>query len=650
MSQLKNDDSALSPNDLVFILAIAKHIDVQPTVLAEELDKSRHIYYAYSVLDALSSSYSMFKYFFDVYFAGSSDEMHDLMLSPAGIIGITLESLFLVSFSFFGSYFDDDKPGTYTKRIADAWPFFRDVMKGLKNAFKGWRSTVVAMSLMGMIETPAATALILPIGLALGVLGAANRFLIRSLREKRKAMMAHNNKLAFNLSKLSFLSADNLEEFYRNNGGPIQYQTDKERYLGFLAAGIGGLVDGLYLYAGALILTALAPSLLITLASICAFYTLACIVTRIYEEYEYQQKLKITQTIYFLVTYTKQIQNLYDKLITLEKKLDKTNDDLLKIRLLKKDLGNLIGKFDEQRQLLHQQIRKTYLSSILTGLKDGLYAYGALSSILFFISSILIIAGVAFPPVLIAAVVSFGLVLIAGFIANSLLVNKPYQKEQKTNEEPYNLLLTMKKQFEEELDTDCSLTSEELNDALKSGLSINKENTKKTYFFQEWFEVIRSLFSGFTKGQKFVDFVGNPLQEVGSDGHYQDTPIMYVLGGLSALLFGFTLSLRALAKGLGRVSLDNYDDLATAADIPEKTNDLSDEPQQSTATCSAPNKTKIAGESIHSKERNDSPEKTTNSLQFLGFFNSKNKHFNRPRSANDLTDLTSEQHTIQGLN
>ena len=44
------------------------------------------------------------------------------------------------------------KKTSYKKFIATAWPYFRDVMKGLKNAYKGWRSTVIAINVIGNVD------------------------------------------------------------------------------------------------------------------------------------------------------------------------------------------------------------------------------------------------------------------------------------------------------------------------------------------------------------------------------------------------------------------------------------------------------------------------------------------------------------------
>ena len=641
----KNDDNALPTKDLVFILAIAGRIDAQSRILAEELVKTRHVDHAYDALDSLSSSYSMFKYFFDVYFGGSTDEMHEFMLSPAGIAGITLGSIFLVSFSVLACHFDKEKDNNYKKLIADAWPYFRDILKGLKNAYKGWRSVVAVMSLLGIAD---ASALIIPIGITLGVLGAVNRSLIRAIRDVRKTMMVHNSSLFLQLIKVS--SEADLKNFYKEYG-EVQQQNDKDRYLAFLYSGIGGFIDALYLYVGVLTLTALAPYLLIPLASVCAFYTLASIVTRIYEEYEFQQKLIITQTKCSLAYQTKEIQLAFVQLMSLTGKTDKTAEDLLLIEKLKNRLCSSIEEFEKQRKLLKDQTSIYLVSTLLIGLKHGLYAYSGISSVFFLVSAILILAGVSFPPLAIALAVSTGLVLIAAYVGNALYDHYQHKKNQNTfDETEYQQLLAMKMQIEQHSEINL-LSADQVNASLLNGLSAP---AVPVYFYQEWWETIRSFFSGLSKGQKFVDFAGNPLQEVGEDGHYLDTPVMYILGALSALLFGFILALRALGRGFGRTSLDSKMDPALAAQVPAKLDDkvdikVKEKPVQEPIVSSVP-KTETSGESVQQTKWNDSPDNTSKFLPFLGFFGAKDRSLKRSRSNNLLNTLiTSEPSTIQGL-
>jgi hypothetical protein len=656
MSTQDDDNQALKPKDLVFILAIAGRIDAQARISAQELEKSRHIYYAYSVVDSLSSSYSMFKYFFDVCLGGSADDMHDVLSTPGGIIGIALESLFLVGFSFLACHFDGADKGTFQKKLADAWPYFRDVMKGLKNAYKGWRSVVAVCSLMGVVGM---NALIIPIGVGLGILAAANRYFMRSITEARKAMMVNNTTTLLDLLKRGALTTKEAQLYLKDKpnlkDNPIQYQTNQERYLGFASAGLGGLIDGLYLYAGALTLAVLAPPLLIALASFCAFYTLGCVITRLYEEYDFQLRLMITQTKCQLVLLTKQLQTHYAELLVLEGKTQKSDEELAEIQRLKKHLCGLIGEFDIHKKMLEQQTSRTYYSAALLGLKNGLYAYGALSSILFLVAVFMSLGGVAFPPAAVAAIVCIGLVFIVGFMVHSFVANREHLQRQKKEDEQavhYKELLEMKQHLEAKPQATPSLSTQQMSQSLREGLSVKPA---PQYFFQEWFEVIRSLFSGLGKGQKFSDFAGNSLQETDQDGHYQNTPIMYILGALNALFFGIVLGLRALARGLGRPTLGQTNDLSSAVIDPDKTKELikgvapgAQEKDEETKTQG------VVGESSQIAQRPDSLKHSTSATNLVGFFKSPKpqpKPLHRVKSELTLTDHEMpDDDTIVGLN
>jgi hypothetical protein len=389
------------------------------------------------------------------------------------------------------------------------------------------------------------------------------------------------------------------------------------------------------------------------MASLCAFYTLACIITRVYEERDFQVRLMVTQTRCNLVILTKRIQTSHAQLLLLEEMHDKTEEMLLEMKELKKEISTLIAQFEEQRQLLQQQIGRSYFSALLLGMRNGLYAYGALSSVLFLVSTFLIMGGVVFPPAVIVVAVCLGLALMAGFIIHSLVENSQHRKKQEpVAEESYKELLAMKTRFateEKEEQEVVLLTTEQLNSSLKEGLSVE---SAPTHFFQEWFEVFRSLFSGLGKGQKFAEFAGNPLQEVGDDGHYHDTPVMFVLGALSSLVFGAILSLRALARGVGRAPLGASNDLATAVLDPAKSDviHMSNEDLSHSSVHPEPIKTKEPGESVQVSKRNDSPKSSESFLSMVGFFKPKTSSLPRSKSEKSISNLIDEPSTVVGLN
>ncbi|KTC91402.1 hypothetical protein OQJ18_12815 [Fluoribacter dumoffii] len=539
----EKSSSFLNSKELVFLLAIAGRIDAQSRLLAQKLDQDRYIYHAYAVLDSLSSSYSMFKYFLEVFLAKNDPvSIHRILTSPEGIAAVTAEALFLVSFSFFASVFDGEENDSVKKFIAAAWPYFRDVMKGLKNAYKGWRSTVQVLSLISGMDLKY---MIVPVGLVLGLFAAANRYWIRGMVEQRKKFMNENKELLIEIQQLTSLTPIDRSSYLSR----IKYQDVNERLQAYFAVGIGGLIDGLYLYMGVGSLAIFAPPLFIAMSVLGAFYTLACVVSRIYEEYDFQLRLEITQTRCKLALTTKELELTYAKLLELND--HRKTEDLLEIFLLKQNLCQLIREFEEERELLQNQTSHTYLTAALLGMKYGLFAYGVVTSILFTVASVCLITASTFPPLLLAGFIISGLALMIGMTAYMLYTHHQFLQQQKIENEkdhPFAQIQEMKKNLEAQNDTSI-LTSDNFKTSLKDGLAISSSPQS---FFQERCEVGRSLASGLSKGYNFSNFVMTPTQEIDAEGHLHDTPIMGALAIANGVLFSSVLGLRALARGLGR--------------------------------------------------------------------------------------------------
>ncbi|MDP3268515.1 MAG: hypothetical protein Q8M40_05635 [Legionella sp.] len=541
--------------------------------VAKDLDKGQHIYYGYAILDSLSSAYSMFKYYFDLVIGGKSDAMHEFMLTPFGIIGIALESTFLVCYSFLATRFDKEQNNQFKMNIAASWPYVREVIKGLKNGYKGLRSAVLALELLKPANLKY---LIVPIGLIMGIVASVVRLGMRYVIETRKSKMTQRKNFLTEISnlqpwdteKLTTLKAKILHES----------QSMKERVLMFFGVSLGSFVDGLYLYVGVLTLAPLMPAMLVAMSVLCAFYTFSCIVSRLYEEYDFQQRLLITQTECTILLVSKQMEFTYAALLELQR-FNPTDE--IGIQKLKNELEKLIGIFETERKLLKIQLFRSYFSAFFSGIKYGLHAYGALASVIFLVGSVLLLTGIAFPPALLVTSVSLGIVLMAGFLVHSLINHYQQIRNNPHCKEDNQSLDEMKKALETP-----TASQAKFHQAIKQRLSIQRP---PQYLFQEWFEVFRSLFSGFGKGQRFVDFAWNSLQERDEQGHFQDTPVMYVLGLLSALLFGIILALRALAKGLGRpgwapADLPELISTPTPAPVVEE-----EPPQQQTPPGSSPN-------------------------------------------------------------
>lgn len=627
MSSENDENQAKKPEELTFILAIAGRIDARSRIIAIELHKNREIYYAYAVTDALSTSYSMFKYAFDLFISPTTnnDLMHECLLTPTGIVMVTLESIFLVTYAVLAVHFENETEDGIKKSIATSWPYFRAILKALKNAYKGWRSAMNALHLIGGLDVQF---LVAPAGLILGIFAAANRFWLQGMLEERKTMMNSNAKLLLAIQKRSTLTRLDRKLYLKD----IDYQTLYKRRQAFVSVAVGGFVDGLYLYMGVLNVAILAPQFFLAMAIICAFFTVACILTRLYEEYDFQHRLIITQLKCKLALLGKELQTSYSELLVLEAKLDKTELDLIHILVLRDKIGHLFDSFDKKRDLYFSECRNQYLSAFLLGMKNGLYGYSALTSILFLISAILLLSGTAFPPALLISFVFFGLALVIGITIVTLISNTIHNHQLENQaQEDYEKFLEIKKA----LNDGTSLDGDAFQNALTAGLNFFET---RQLFFQEGFEVIRSLFSGLGKGQKFTDFAGNPLQELNEQGHYHDTPILYVLGFCNAILFGVIMMLRALAKGFGRKPPGTVEEEEDIELIPQESVEPSD-------------MKKISEEVVNEVEISEViPARSKSALSNFSLFNSNKKQLRRSYSDSELMCPTPiKSSIIQGL-
>ncbi|WP_051555207.1 hypothetical protein [Legionella fairfieldensis] len=528
---------------------------------AKALHEARIIYAIYGALDGLSISYSTFKYFFDVHLSdshfSSSDVMHDWMVAPEGILITATSSLTLIAFSLLANHFDDekDKKNTFKRYINTIWPYCRDILKGLKNAYKGIRSTFQTIHLLSGQNL---TSLIVPVGLLLGCLSVVNRIWALPMKNKRKAMKKDNAALLKSIQHEDYLKGDNLKEKIARDREKIQGQSIHVKKMGLLSSCYAGIVDGLYLYVGILGLCSLVPPVLIAMVSFCSICLLACIATRMYEEYNFQREVVISQAEIELYLYGREVELMYADLEKLSLLGNQT--------LLKNHLNNLIKKaesFEAKRKELFSLKQPSYISAFLRGLKHGLALYGVLTSFMFTVSIILVLSSVAFPPAFLMVCVALGVVSMAGFVIHSLI---EIHRTKKNAEKGKEILLKSVDQMSHgdlvQLFKQIDATEKEIKNwqLEKIKEKINKRiivDPSPQFFFQEWFEVIleiaRSCFSGAGKGCKAIDYTMNPLQEADEKGHYHDTPIMFLVMVASSLIHSIALALRTYSRGFGKL-------------------------------------------------------------------------------------------------
>ncbi|WP_126339187.1 FlxA-like family protein [Legionella spiritensis] len=558
------------PHKLNYVSRIAGRMDTKSRRMAKRLHDLRLIYALYGALDGLSNSYSFLKYWIDLALTNSdlssSDVMHELLLTPAGIAVAATESITLITLAMLGNYFDDKDKNRFKRYIATVWPYLRDVIKGSKNTYKGLRST---MQMMNVLGGPDLNSMLVPASLCLGAVAILNRLWMRRMQKNRKDMMKANAVLLAKIQDAHQLTEEECLRYRKQ----LQLQSKDTRIAAFGSVALGAVIDSLYLFVGTMFLAPVAWPLFVMMVTFSAIYAVSLIATRLYEEYDYQRKLLITEAKVELALSNKelgpQIVELLRELQDISKQLAELSDskeDLLRRAELEELQTQILQELDEKKGVLNAKRQRlqslstlSYSSALLVGAKNGLAAYSAVASLLFTTATILLLTSTPFPPLLLIVGVSLGMACLLGFIIHSLIKNYIHNSRQKKKQEhePYerleDILKTLKSGIPdvEELNLDV-----EIDSILENGMVVDPS---PQFFFQEWFEVVRSFFSGLGKGSKSVDYTMNPFQERDEQGHYHDTPIMLGVTVFSSLVYSLALALNALTRGFGRTPPDQVD-------------------------------------------------------------------------------------------
>ena len=511
-----------------------------------------YVYGLYGILDGFSLSYSMVKYCFDLLYTdgrfSSSDKMHDWMMTPEGAVVAATESITLIAFSFIANTSKDNDKDIVKRYISILWPYCRDTLKGLKNAYKGIRG---ALQAAGVLMGQDMRYMMVPLGVVFGALSVFNRICMRKyVVEPRKLMTPINAKSLQEIQDATFFDEEACELFRSK----ILRQSDRLQRVAFLGAAYSGVVDGLYLYMGAIGLAVLTPPVFMVMTLCCLIFSLTCIATRMYEEYTFQRKFIGTQAKIELALCGKEFEILCAKLHELSDPLLTNDRESLVAEQVKHTdkLKAKIKEFEVRHRFLTSQTAFSGSLAVLDGLRNGLAVYSAIASVIFAVATIKAMFLVPFPPAFLIGCIIAGMACLVGCVTYSLFHHYSHLPQQNQKEsKPFMRMLLLFKENKEKVLGD--LTPTEVKVALCGGMVVDPS---PQFFFQEWSEVARSFFSGLAKGQKLVDFTLNPLQEPDLQGHYHDTPIMFLVTVLSALVHAVALALRALARGFGRPELD----------------------------------------------------------------------------------------------
>lgn len=411
------------------------------------------------------------------------------------------------------------------------WRYGRDMLKGLKNAYKGLRAAMWAMSWLKNDMR----FLLFPTALTFGILSGINRIWYRSMKDHRKLLQTNNKDLAILIRELDYLSQIDAQIYLSKIGS----QSNPDRVAGLLSQVYGGLVDGLYLYMGVLMLAPVSPLVFGFLAGCATLFVFLCILTRVFTEYEYQRKLVVSALTVELAVCGKRIESLF-----LDMQSEEVLSDDYNIIRLNAELVESMDNFSRLQKLRWGESSLTQGLVVLSGLRDGLAAGGAVGSFMFAIVTILSMTVAPCPPLFVIACMVTSLALVIAGLACAIITNWSADEAPKAPRSAIALndLLTDLKNKK------LTIQNLKLEDASRVIWDSMEMDPSPLFFWQEWAEVFRSLFSGLAKGQKAVDLTLNPLQDVDEQGHSHDSSFMIWATCIYSVVFALVLALRSDAR------------------------------------------------------------------------------------------------------
>jgi|GEM_PF-2366275 len=330
----------------------------------------------------------------------------------------------------------------------------------------------------------------------------------------------------------------------------------------------GGFVDSMYLFMGIFGLAVLASPALLAMVVFSTIFSVTCIATRIYEEYDFQRKLVEAQAKVELAILSKEAEALFTRLTRLSNPLqtpfdpndeEKTKALELEQLTLSKQFVDKLEAYQKQQAHLNAQVTLGYGSAILAGLKSGLMAYSAIASIMFSVAMLCALFSTAFPPAFLITCVVAGMACLIGFLTHSLVVNHQHLQRQKALQSIQQAEPALKpipaivKLFKENRAAVKNLKPSELKEALLQGMLFDPSPQNLA---QEFSELMRGM-SCLSKAQKVSEFMFNPLQELDKNGHYQDTPGMLAIVGISVVFYTTIFGARGYVKGFGKPSISD---------------------------------------------------------------------------------------------
>lgn len=341
------------------------------------------------------------------------------------------------------------------------------------------------------------------------------------------------------------------------------------RRLQYLIRAFNGLIDGLYLYLGVVLLTTFLPQTLLFLTALSAVYCLLCVFSRVYEEYQAQEQLTVTQQRIDLALTSKELEVNLIKLNKLVLMMALETDPIKAKKLedlrakLDEKLQKNLSDFETKRIRLRNRSYLSNTETLLLGIKHSLPFYGALISFVFALSFVGFMTGFTIPATLVFGFIVAGIPMIIGGVIHAFQRRKQPSpdlaiEDQKRTSAMSETIHRVKASFKlihgnEEEEHKALIESAKAKEKLFELIikSLQADPLADT-FYADTAEVIRSFWAGLSKGRKAIEMLLNRLQERDETGHYQDTRIMCFIMTPVAVIYAAIYTMNAFVKGFTR--------------------------------------------------------------------------------------------------
>lgn len=404
----------------------------------------------------------------------------------------------------------------------------------------------------------------------------------------REELAKNPDSLHLSLLQLNELLPSGIAQFHFNQlkKQNISTQPPARKTLYLLLKGFNGFIDGMYLYLGILGLVALSPQGLLFGLILSTLYCLLCIASRVYEEYQSQQNLTISEYKAELALSGKELELLLIQLneIALKIALEKDEEVLKKLKIEQKRIDELLDKqvkhFDKLRRSLKKEYQLSHFEIFLLGIKHALPFYGSLVSAVFTLAFICFLAGATLSPPVVLACIAAGIPILIIGIAHAFLTRKPKiidekQEQQNTadlakkiGDVKASLKITKAEAEKADIFTRRAYAKNAIISAIAQCL---QADPLADTFYADFAEVIRSFWAGILKGRKEIELLLNPMQQMNEQGHYQDSHFMNFFIIPAAILYSIVFAIKAFAKGFSRTTLTENNDTYNHYKVKETT-------------------------------------------------------------------------------